>query len=91
MRDIICELIEIYIDISIKGYTDYCCELGMYQYGGCIASEVEYGSSWRWLKLHKNNVNNCLVFLFLFVFILNVLKTNYNFNSKYGAKILQKV
>ena len=45
MRDIVCELIEIYIDISIKGYTDYCCELGMYQYGGCIASEVEYGSS----------------------------------------------
>ena len=45
MRYIVSELIELYTDVIIKGYEEYCCELGMEQYSGCIAGEIEYGIS----------------------------------------------
>lgn len=43
VRYILMQIIELYTDILIEGYEDYFCELGMDQYSGCVAGEVEYG------------------------------------------------
>ena len=40
MRNILCDLIEIYTDLLIKGYEDYCCNYSMSSYSGCIAGVV---------------------------------------------------
>ena len=44
LRNILCDLIETYKGLLIKGYEDYGCNYSMSCYSGCIAGEIEYGT-----------------------------------------------